>query len=296
MDHVRRALIQGTLAAMQQIRLVVLLAAMLALLAAGCDDGGGSSETTTQPPSTETNGETTASPASVRIYLTRGETIGPAGRTVETPAVLRGAIEELLRGPTEEELGWGLSTSVPSGVSLRGVSVVEGTATIDLSGTFDDGGGSAGMFVRLAQLVYTATQFPTVERVALQLDGKPAGVFSSEGIELPPTMARADVEDQTPAILVESPLPGETVTGPLTVRGTANTFEATLEWELLGGDGARLDGGFTTATCGTGCRGTFSIEKQVEGSGPATLRLFERSAADGSETKVVEIPIVLTGT
>lgn len=278
---------------MQPLRLVVVLAATLALLAAGCDDGGSSSETTTQPPSTETDGATTSQPTSVRVYLTRGETIGPAGRTVEGPTVLRGAIEELLRGPTKNERLWGLATSIPTGVSLRSVSVVDGTATVDLSGAFDDGGGSAGMFLRLAQLVHTATQFPTVERVALQLDGEPVTVFSAEGIELPPTMTRADVEDQVPAILVESPLPGETVTGPLVVRGTANTFEATLEWELLNFDATRIDGGFTTATCGTGCRGTFTIDTQVEGVGSVSLRVFERSAADGSETKVVRIPLVL---
>jgi hypothetical protein len=31
----------------------------------------------------------------------------------------------------------------------------------------------------------------------------------------------------------------------------------------------------------------------IEGEGPATLRTFERSAKDGSETKVVQIPLVL---
>lgn len=293
MDLVRHVRGEGTLMAMQPLRLVVLLSATLALLAAGCDSGGNSSDTTSQPSTTETDSDTAAKPANVRVYLTRGEKVGPAGRTVEAPTLLRGAIEELLRGPTEEEQGWGLATSIPTGVSVRSVSVADGTGTIDLSGAFDDGGGSAGMFLRLAQLVHTATQFPTVQRVALRLDGEPVTVFSAEGIELPSTLTRADVEDQAPAILVESPLPGETVEGPLGVQGTANTFEATLEWELLGFDGERLGGGFTTATCGTGCRGTFTIETHLEGAGAATLRVFERSAADGSETKVVEIPLVL---
>jgi hypothetical protein len=35
------------------------------------------------------------------------------------------------------------------------------------------------------------------------------------------------------------------------------------------------------------------VVEPVEGSGPATLRVFERSAEDGSPTKVVEVPIEL---
>jgi len=88
-------------------------------------------------------------------------------------------------------------------------------------------------------------------------------------------------------------LPCERLTSPLRIRGTANTFEATLEWALRDAAGATLGKGFATATCGTGCRGTFTIEQPVAGRGDVTLRVFERSAKDGSETKVVEIPLVL---
>ncbi len=37
------------------------------------------------------------------------------------------------------------------------------------------------MFMRLAQLVYTATQFDTVKSVRLHLDGEPVDVFSARG-------------------------------------------------------------------------------------------------------------------
>ncbi len=269
---------------------------MLVLLVAGCDSG--SSETTTtapSPPSTSDDPGTQPTPtqASVRVYLVRDEKVGTAERVVAGPAVLRGALEQLFDGPTSEEEGWGLSTAVPDGVEVRSVSIADGTATVDLSGAFDDGGGSAGMFLRLAQLVHTATQFPSVERVALRIDGKPVTVFSSEGIELPPTLTRADVEEQAPAILVERPTPGARIVGPLRIGGTANTFEATVSWEVVAPDGSILGSGFTTATCGTGCRGSFTVVEPVDGSGPATLRVFERSAEDGSKTKVVEVPIEL---
>lgn len=281
-------------------RLAVALAAATLLLA-GCDGGESAEPTTPTTPApttaTDTDGPTTPTPAErrdVRVYLVRGEQVGVARRTVAaTPAVLRAALTELLAGPSAEEEGWGLTSAVPDGVEVLGVDLADGTATVDLSGAFDDGGGSLSMFLRLAQLVHTATQFPTVERVALRLDGEPVTTFSAEGIELPPTLTRADVEEQAPAILVESPAPGDVVASPLRVRGTANTFEATLEVELVAEGGERLASTFGTATCGTGCRGTFSIDVPFDGTGPATLRAFERSAKDGSETKLVEIPLVL---
>ena len=44
---------------------------------------------------------------------------------------------------------------------------------------------------------------------------------------------RKDFEDETPIILVESPLPVRcTSTSPLHATGTANTFEATFQYDL----------------------------------------------------------------
>jgi spore germination protein GerM len=276
-----------------------LVLAVVALLVAGCESGRDEGATTDESPTeTETGagtqtGDDEASGTTVRVYLVRGEHVGPVARVAEGEGVLRKALEELVAGPTPADTSAGLTTAVPSGVEVLDVAIDDGTATIDLSEAFDDGGGSLGMFLRLAQLVHTATQFASVERVALRLDGKPVTTFSSEGIELPETLTRADVADQAPAILVESPLPGQRITSPLRVRGTANTFEATVEWQLVGADGTVIASGFTTATCGTGCRGSFTIEEAFTATGAATLRVFERSAKDSSETKVVEIPVEL---
>src|SRR5947209_17298714 len=74
----------------------------------------------------------------------------------------------------------------------------------------------SGSRLWLAQVVYTLTQ----------LD--PAGHVTYAGH----TYTRADFEDETPLILVESPLPFAKVTSPLRATGTANTFEATFQYEL----------------------------------------------------------------
>lgn len=94
-------------------------------------------------------------------------------------------------------------------------------------------------------------------------------------------------------IVVESPAPGETVTSPLRVAGTASVFEATVWLRLVGEDGAVLFEMFTTATEGAPGRGTFEALMPFSTSGPATLVAFSPSAADGSEQHKVEVPIRL---
>ncbi len=95
----------------------------------------------------------------------------------------------------------------------------------------------------LAQIVYTLTQFPTVKQV--RIAGK--------------RYTRADFEDWTPAILVESPLAFETVSNPIRATGTANTFEANFQYEVVNPAGKVVDTHFVTATSGTGTRGTFDF-------------------------------------
>jgi hypothetical protein len=129
---------------------------------------------------------------------------------------------------------------------------------------------------RTAAVVYTLTQL------------EPKGTVEVDGRRY----ARGDLEDLTPAILVESPLPFQVVSAPLRVTGTANTFEATFEYELLDPSGKVLAKNFVTATSGTGTRGTFEFTIRFEGpNGIGKLAVFERSAKDGSRTKEVHIPL-----
>lgn len=298
---------------MRRIALPLLLALAVLGLAAACgggDEGAGTTQTpaTEPPPATETEapattGETPTEPdetitidetLNLRVYLTRDDTIGVVSRLVpQTEAVGRVAMEELLGGPTGQEQEIGFSTQIPDGTELLDLSVADGVATVNLSSTFAEGGGSATMFARLAQVVYTLTQFPTVQSVEFQLDGEPVTTFSSEGIVLDGPQTRENYEDVTPPILVETPTPFATVSSPLTIAGTANVFEATVSYSLEDATGAEITSGFTTATCGTGCRGTFEVSVPFEAGGVSegTLVVFESSAEDGSRIHVVEIPL-----
>lgn len=243
----------------------VLVLVVAVLFAAGC---GGGESTSTETDTTTAPAETTA----LSVYWLRDGKVWPALRDVpETEAVAMAAIEELLVGPTDQESAdLGSSTSVPVGTELDGLEIAAGVARIDLSSELSD--------PALAQVVYTLTQFPTVESVEIQEQ----------------TYARADFENQTPAVLVESPLPFEEVSSPLRVTGTANTFEATFNYELIDPEGKIIGKNFVTATSGTGTRGTFDFTTDpftVPFDGVGELIVFELSAKDGSRIHVVEIPL-----
>jgi hypothetical protein len=192
----------------------------------------------------------------------------------ETKAVLTAALERLAQGPTSPEREYGLTTEAAPSCSATSATVSEGTARLTL-------GGDCGRLGR-AQVVYTATQFPTVK--AVEIDGR--------------RYTRADFEDETPAILVESPLPFGTVGDPLHAKGTANTFEATFQYEVVDPNGKVVDSTFVTATSGSGQRGTFDFSTQpyeISHAGQGALVVFELSAKDGSRTHEVRIPVQMNG-
>ena len=97
-------------------------------------------------------------------------------------ALLRGAVEALLSGPTAEERSRGLSTEVPAGTGLRALSVRDGIAFIDLTASIASGGGSTSMQARLWQIVYTATQLPAAPQVRLLIEGQERQTLGGEGI------------------------------------------------------------------------------------------------------------------
>jgi hypothetical protein len=233
--------------------------------------------------------------ASVAVYFLRDGKVSPVRRPIDaTPAVGGAAMRALLEGPTEEETAGGLASAIPSGTHLHDIAVANGVATVDLDGSFDDGGGSASMLGRVAQVVATLTRFPTIRRVAFRIDGEPVDAIGGEGVAVDPPIGRAAIEGETPQILVESPLPGDSVTSPIRLRGTANVFEATVSLDVRDAGGKLLKQTFTTATSGTGTRGTFDTELSLPGrQGEVTVVAYEASAEDGRPLHVVQVPLEL---
>lgn len=230
----------------------------------------------------------------VAVYFIRDQKISVAHRDVARGDAV-GALAALMAGPSATERALGLSTSIPSGTQFLYVSWDGLYATVNLSHQFASGGGSFSMSARLAQVVFTVTQFAPIKYVSFQLDGKPVTVFGGEGIVLDHPVARSNYEQLSPAILIETPALGETVSGPITVKGTANTYEAVFQLQLLRSDGQVAVTQTVHATSGTGTRGTFSamMSPPSDLHGAAILRAFEYSAKDGLPINVVDIPIVV---
>ena len=250
------------------IRGLALVVLGLVLLAgcAGDDEGGTDTDTTTTPVET----------ATLSLYWLRDGKVWPAARQVGDVLFDELAVDALLRGPTDEEQDeLGLSTALPEEVDDLEVEVEDGVATVEFEGS-DELSQEA-----LAQIVYTETAYPGVDSVAI--GGS--------------TYTRADFEDVTPPVLVESPLSFEEVTSPIRAQGTANTFEATFQYEVLDPDGEVVAENFVTATSGTGTRGTFDFttaDFEAPSEGDVTLVVFEHSAEDGSRMNEVEIPLRLS--
>ena len=254
----------------------------LALLATGCggSDGDASGTTTTTTAATTTEAETGTETTStevgttaVGLYFLRDDRLGYALRTVPaTPKVATAALEQLFAGPNELEREAGLSSDVPPNTEVESLTIEDGLARVELSNPLDE--------PAKAQVVFTLTRYPTVQRV--ELDGA--------------VSTRADYEPVAPAILVEQPAPGTTVSSPLRISGSANTFEATFMVDLVSDQGGKpLFHDFVTATSGSGTRGTFeeSLDFVVDRQRPGKLVVYESSAEDGSVINKVEIPLVL---
>jgi hypothetical protein len=263
----------------------LLVVGLCAAITAGCDGG---EETTPAPGTTQT---TQAETMSVAVYLLRDGKVTPVRRSVPwTSAIGSAAITALLEGPTSEERAGGLSTAIPDGVSVRGIGLANGIATVDLDGSFV--AGAPSMRRAVAQMVATLTRFPTVERVAFRIDGDPVSALGD--VDVDPPVGRLAIEEETPQILVESPLPGDTVSSPIRLKGTANVFEATVSLEVRDETGATVLRDFTTATSGTGTRGTFDAQlTPPDASGDLTIVAFESSAEDGRPLHVVRVPVTV---
>jgi hypothetical protein len=236
---------------------------------------------------------------SVRAYFFADGHLISVQRTVPfTVATSRAAITQLIAGPTagERAASPAIATNVPAGTLLLGINIENGLATIDLSREFESGGGSASMFGRLAQVVYTLTQFPTVDRVAFRLDGQPVTVFSGEGIVLSGPSVRADYTAFLPPVFLDRPAYGGTLTNPARLTGLSNVFEASFQLEIRDAGSNVVARNHAMATCGSGCWGTFdvTVPYHVSSSQPGTVRVYSLSAMDGSVQDVVIYPVMLT--
>lgn len=100
-------------------------------------------------------------------------------RTIpQTPGVARASINQLLQGPTTEEVAEGLGTAIPAGTTLQDIRIEDGVAYVDFDATLGEGvAGSAMVMAIREQIERTLTQFPTVSSVEISIEGETEGIL-----------------------------------------------------------------------------------------------------------------------
>jgi hypothetical protein len=228
------------------MRFRLLFLGALAVLAAGCGS---------TPTAIETVGTTTThvpvspKPVAVTVFTVDNGLLRPRVEQVRhTSAVAEAALGAL---------GFGAAAMTISG----------GTATVVLDHATQD---------QAAEIVYTLTQFSTVQRV---------DVGGRKGL------TRDDFATYVPPIFVEVPAAGATVPGTFQVSGTASVFEATLVVQLVR-DGKVIEKRSVTASEGAPGRGTFDTTFTAT-PGALTVAAFSPSAADGTPQHEVDVPVTI---
>jgi germination protein M len=235
----------------------------------------------------------------------------PVHREVQgTIALARAAMEQLLAGPTAEERAHDLrvgtiGTGIPERTTLLGVGIVNGVATVDLSSEFASGDIAGeereSWAIRLAQVTYTLTQFPTVEQVRFLVEGQRAAAI--EGHEGSPIdLATRDAyADQRPGIFVDNPAWGGAITDPLIVSGMAQIAIDPAQFEAALVDRATdeiIVQQTVRATCPAGCwqppgGGAFQFQMSVpdEADGHDLLLAVWGVSADGGRFAFQQYPL-----
>jgi len=119
---------------------------------------------------------------SVKIYLARQlkNAISLVEKRIEiakTPSPLKETIESLIE--YQDEI---LLNLIPHNARLRKVWIKNGIAFIDFSEEFGyNSYGNLGYKIQIYQVVYTATQFPSVKAVYFYMNGKPADYLGGDG-------------------------------------------------------------------------------------------------------------------
>lgn len=130
-----------------------------------------------------------------RVELFFVESVDGINELRREPAVLEDAkpttVVEALVASVPEELPEGVTSSIPADTQVLGVTLEDGTLTVDLSEEFQTVSGEP-LILAVAQIVFTASAMPAVEDVAFRIEGEPITVPDAEGTELDRPARRSD--------------------------------------------------------------------------------------------------------
>ena len=89
-----------------------------------------------------------------------------------------GALEQLLSGPTQQEMKDGFVDNLPEDVKVQKIELQDGVLTVDFSQALQEGvGGSCRVLALRAQIVETLKQFENVSEVVIAVDGETESIL-----------------------------------------------------------------------------------------------------------------------
>lgn len=143
----------------------------------------------------------------------------------------------------------------------------------------------------------TVTQTPTTPPPSPVASPQPTQPVPTPSGPTPGSGFACDRSGPGNRITVSAPSPGATVRSPVTVRGTASVFEATLQVVVRDGTGTQIGG--QTVMASEGAPGTGTYEAAIPftlsgGAQPGCIEVFSRSARDGSVENLVSVRVTLS--
>lgn len=177
---------------------------------------------------------TETTPTTATVYFV-GDAAGKPklfGETASVPkeAPLAGAAQALMKGPTDADYRSSYARGALGDVSYdekTGFRVVLLDASLEQQGSLSKDEAR----IAVQQLVYTLESVEGVKKapVTVVADGKPVPLF---GIDTSKGVTPAPQLDTRALVNVLSPTDGQTVSGTLTARGEASSFEGSVPWSL----------------------------------------------------------------
>lgn len=141
------------------------------------------------------------------------------------------------------------------------------------------------------QLVYTVTAADrTVRSVRLVVGGRETTSLFGHSVGTPPLSRAPEAQVVAPVWIID-PYEGAQVGRTFTVHGTANVFEASVNYRVMRG-GTEVRSGAVQASAGSGTRGEWSLQLTLA-AGQYEVEAFESSAENGEplfvDSKTVRI-------
>jgi hypothetical protein len=166
-----------------------------------------------------------------------------------------------------------------NGTKVNSVTTADGVATVDLTlGRISLGSESEQRAID--QIVWTLIENdPAISSVKFTVDGVPSESLAGH-VDFAQAFAQAPGFDVLASVWIDL-LDRSDVSNPVSITGSACTFEANVAWELTQG-GNEVSSGATTAELACPDRSNWKIELGDLESGNYVLTVSDFSAEDGS--------------